>query len=41
MAIDYNNCNNDNATLWSQKEESGYNLKFRDTVDEWTVIGFE
>ncbi|KFX57256.1 SMI1/KNR4 family protein [Clostridium botulinum] len=41
VVIDYNNCDNDNATLWSSKEEPEYNLKFWDTVDEWTVIGFE
>lgn len=41
VVIDYNNCDNDNAILWSSKEEPEYNLKFWDTVDEWTVIGFE
>jgi len=41
VVIDYNNCDNDNATLWSSKEEPDYNLKFWDVADEWIVIGFE
>jgi hypothetical protein len=41
VVIDYKNCNDDNATLWSSKEEPDYNLKFWDVVDEWIVIGFE
>lgn len=41
VVIDYKNCDNDNATLWSAKEEPDYNLKFWDVVDEWIVIGME
>jgi hypothetical protein len=41
VVIDYKNCDNDNATLWSSKEKPDYNLKFWDVVDEWTVIGFQ
>ncbi|MED4531250.1 SMI1/KNR4 family protein [Metabacillus fastidiosus] len=41
VAIDYNNCNNDNATLWWTNEEPTYNINFWDVVDEWIVIGFE
>lgn len=41
VVIDTKNCENDNATLWSSKEEPDYNLKFWDVVDEWIVIGFE
>ena len=41
VVIDYKNCDNDNAILWSAKEEPDYNLKFWDLVDEWIVIGFQ
>lgn len=41
VAIDYCNCENDNATLWSAKEQPDYNINFWDVVDEWIVIGFE
>lgn len=41
VVIDYNNCEEGNATLWSSKEEAEYNLNFWDVVDEWIVIGFE
>lgn len=41
VVIDYNNCQEGNATLWSAKEEPEYNLNFWDVVDEWIVIGFE
>ncbi|KZE70769.1 superoxide dismutase [Paenibacillus jamilae] len=41
VAIDYNNCENDNATLWSAKDEPEYNLNFWDVVDEWILIGLE
>lgn len=41
VVIDYNNCEESNATLWSSKEEPEYSLNFWDVVDEWIVIGFE
>ncbi|MCT4509936.1 MAG: SMI1/KNR4 family protein [Tepidibacter sp.] len=41
VAIDYKNCTNDNATLWSAKKKPTYNINFWDVVDEWIVIGFE
>jgi len=41
VAIDYKNCDNDNATLWSSKDEPDYDVKFWDLVDEWIVIGME
>lgn len=41
VAIDYKNCTDDRATLWSAKEQPEYNINFWDYVDEWYVIGFE
>lgn len=41
VAIDYNNCNNNNATLWFTDDQPRYNVDFWDVVDEWLVIGFE
>lgn len=41
IAIDYKNCNNDNATLWSANDQPEYHINFWDYVDEWIVIGFE
>ncbi|WP_071460597.1 SMI1/KNR4 family protein [Bacillus massilinigeriensis] len=41
VAIDYNNCNNDKATLWFSDEQPKYNVNFGDIVDEWIVMGFE
>lgn len=41
IAIDYNNCNNLNATYWSAKKQPKYNISFWDYVDEWIVIGLE
>lgn len=41
VAIDYKNCNNDNATLWFSDEQPKYNVNFWDIVDEWIVLGFE
>lgn len=41
IAIDYTNCENDNATWWSAKEEPMYNIHFWSYVDEWIVIGME
>ena len=40
IAIDYENCNNDNATLWFHNKQPKYNLNFWDLADEWIVIGF-
>ena len=41
VVIDYTNCNQNNATLWSAKEQPEYNIDFWDCIDEWTVIGFD
>lgn len=41
VAIDYNNCDDDKATLWFTNEQPKYNVNFWDIVDEWIVIGFE
>ncbi|NPC93630.1 SMI1/KNR4 family protein [Bacillus sp. WMMC1349] len=41
IALDYKNCNNENATFWSAKTQPRYNINFWDHVDEWIVIGFE
>lgn len=41
VAIDHNNCENDNATLWWVNKQPKYNVKFWDVVDEWIVIGFQ
>lgn len=41
VVIDYENCDDGNAVLWSSKEETEYSLNFWDVVDEWMVIGFE
>ena len=41
VAIDYTNCNDDNATLWWTNKQPRYNVNFWDIVDEWIVIGFE
>ena len=41
VAIDYNNCEKDNATLWWVNKQPKYNIKFWDVVDEWIVIGFQ
>ena len=41
VAIDYNNCQNDNATLWWVNKQPKYNVNFWDVVDEWIVIGFQ
>lgn len=41
VAIDYNNCINNNATLWWVNKQPRYNINFWDVVDEWIVIGFQ
>jgi len=41
VAIDYNNCTDDNATLWWVNKQPRYNINFWDVVDEWIVIGFQ
>jgi len=41
VAIDYNNCKYDKATLWFANNQPKYNVDFWDVVDEWIVIGFE
>lgn len=41
VAIDYQNCSDDNATLWSAKKQPRYDINFWDVVDEWIVIGFQ
>lgn len=41
IVIDYQNCNNNNATFWSAKRQPKYNVNFWSYVDEWIVIGFE
>ncbi|MNC13366.1 hypothetical protein D3C75_611110 [compost metagenome] len=41
IAIDYNNCMDNNATFWSAKVKPKYNINFWNYVDEWIVIGFE
>ena len=41
IAIDYENCKNNNATFWSAKSQPKYNVHFWNFVDEWIVIGFE
>lgn len=41
VAIDYNNCANDNATLWWTNDVPRYNINFWDIVDDWIVSGFE
>lgn len=41
VAIDYENAENDNATLWFSNDQPVYNVNFWDVVDEWLVIGFQ
>ncbi|MDF2523922.1 MAG: hypothetical protein K0R31_1563 [Clostridiales bacterium] len=41
IAFDYKNCDRDHATLWSAKDQPGYNINFWDFVDEWLVIAFD
>lgn len=41
VAIDYENAENDNATLWFSNDQPEYNVHFWDIVDEWIVIGLQ
>lgn len=41
VAIDYNNCKNDNSVIWWVNKQPKYNVNFWDVVDEWIVIGFQ
>ncbi|WCH46220.1 SMI1/KNR4 family protein [Lysinibacillus sp. OF-1] len=41
IAIDYTNCDDNNATFWSAKLKPKYNINFWSYVDEWIVIGFD
>lgn len=41
VAVDIENCKNDNATLWWSNDQPEYNLNFWDVVDEWMVIGLQ
>ncbi|MBO1580113.1 SMI1/KNR4 family protein [Bacillus sp. XF8] len=41
VAIDGENCVNENSTLWFKNKQPKYNLNFWDVVDEWIVIGFQ
>ncbi|MDE6600893.1 MAG: hypothetical protein K2K90_01760 [Lachnospiraceae bacterium] len=41
IAIDYENCDNDNATIWYTDYEPYYNINFWKEVDEWMREAFE
>ncbi|MDR0266769.1 SMI1/KNR4 family protein [Paenibacillus sp.] len=41
VAIDYENAENDNATLWFSNDQPEYNVNFWNIIDEWIVIGFQ
>lgn len=41
VVFDYQNCSNDNATLWWKNDQPDYDVKFWDLIDEWIVIGFD
>lgn len=41
VAVDTENCNDDNATRWYSDDQPEYNQKFWKLVDEWTLIGLE
>ena len=41
IAIDYQNCENDNATIWYVDDEPEYNVNFWKEVDEWMNASFE
>ena len=41
LAVDLQNCSNNNATLWFTNDQPNYNVNFWDIVDEWLVVGFE
>lgn len=41
VAIDYNNCENENAVVWWVNKQPRYNVNFWDIVDEWITLGFQ
>ncbi|WP_273834226.1 SMI1/KNR4 family protein [Guptibacillus sedimenti] len=41
LAVDLENCKNDNATLWFTDDQPEYEVNFWDVADEWLLIGFE
>ncbi|KZE12665.1 MULTISPECIES: hypothetical protein [Priestia] len=41
VAVDLENCSNDNATIWFTNDQPDYGVNFWDVTDEWLVIGFE
>lgn len=41
LAIDYQNCDKNKATLWFDDMEPEYDIDFWDFADEWLRIGFE
>lgn len=41
LAVDYNNCNDNKATLWFDDMEPEYDIDFWNFADEWLRIGFE
>lgn len=41
VVFDFENGQNDNATLWWNDEYPDYNINFWEVADEWIVVGFE
>ena len=41
VVFDYNDCSNDNATLWFHDDQPNYRINFWNVVDEWMVLGFQ
>lgn len=41
LAVDYQNCDNNKATLWFDDMEPEYNINFWNFADEWLRMGFE
>ncbi len=41
LAVDYNNCENDVATIWFDDMEPEYNIDFWEYADIWMKIAFE